>query len=95
MAAVARLASSNSDPVAYALSSLFSLLEPAPERLADMSSPLPPASSFYVPSLPTLPYPLNQHPTHPLNVWAGLLDSDPGEKDGGGEGAVGRESKIL
>lgn len=34
MAAVARLASSNSDPVAHALYSLFSLLEPAPELLS-------------------------------------------------------------
>ncbi|KAL7416128.1 Alpha/Beta hydrolase protein [Mrakia frigida] len=60
-----------------------------------MASTLPPASSFYVPTLPTLEFPLNQHPTHPLNVWAGLLDSDPGEDDGGGKGATGREAKIF
>jgi carboxypeptidase D len=55
----------------------------------------PSAASFYVHSLPTLEYPLGLHPTHPLNVWAGLLDSDPGAKDGGGPNETGREGEIL
>lgn len=54
---------------------------------------LPPAAAFYVPSLPTLPGLLHAHPTHPLNVWAGLLPSgDPAAAaDAGGE----KDDKIL
>ncbi|CDZ97043.1 kex1 protein [Phaffia rhodozyma] len=58
-------------------------------------APLLPASSFYVPSLPTISHRLNQHPTHPLNVWAGALPSDPGELAGGGEDDTGRDAQIY
>lgn len=63
--------------------------------IAPIPQVLPTAADLYVSSLPTLPYKLNQHPTHPLNIWAGLLPSDPGEAAGGGDGSVGRDAKIL
>ena len=31
---------------------------------------------------------------HPLNLYAGLLPSDPGEDNGGGEGSTGRDAEL-
>lgn len=61
------------------------------------STSLPPASAFYVPSLPTLEGPLNAHPTHPLNVWAGLLPSgNPNAAPNvDGKDAGQKDDKIL
>ncbi|KAK7033536.1 Cell death protease [Paramarasmius palmivorus] len=41
------------------------------------SQDLPPAASFWVPSLPDI----HQDPVHPLNIYAGALPSDPNAKD--------------
>lgn len=69
----------------------------------------PTAADFYVPSLPGLPN-LSSHPTyvtvpshseatltgrHPLNLYAGHLDSYPGDGQGGGEGDTGKDAAIL
>lgn len=60
--------------------------------MATAQADLPSAAHFYVPSLPTLPGKLNQHPTHPLDVWAGLLPSaDPQAK----EDDKTKDDKIL
>lgn len=34
------------------------------------------------------------HPTHPLNIYAGMLPSYPGEGKGGGEGETGKDAKL-
>ena len=31
---------------------------------------------------------------HPINLYAGLLPSDPGEAGGGGEGETGRDAEL-
>ena len=59
------------------------------------STSLPPAGAFYVPSLPTLEGPLNAHPTHPLNIWAGLLPSGDPKADADGKDAGQKDDKIL
>jgi carboxypeptidase D len=55
---------------------------------------LPTAADLYVHSLPGIPN-LSTHPTHPLNLYSGLLPSYPGEGQGGGEDATGVDAKIL
>lgn len=54
---------------------------------------LPSAADLYVPSLPGLPD-MATHPTHPLNIYAGMLPSYPGEGKGGGEGETGKDAKL-
>ena len=88
------------DPPVAPPSALPSRSPDRPERPASemASSNLPPAAAFYVPSLPTLDTPLNAHPTHPLNVWAGLLPSgDPtgASPNAGGEDVGQKDDKIL
>ncbi|ODN78321.1 pheromone-processing carboxypeptidase KEX1 [Cryptococcus amylolentus CBS 6039] len=55
---------------------------------------LPTAAELFVPSLPGIPN-LATHPTHPLQVYAGMLPSYPGEGNGGGEGDVGKDAKLF
>lgn len=54
---------------------------------------LPSAADLYVPSLPGLPD-MATHPTHPLNIYAGMLPSYPGEGKVGGEGETGKDAKL-
>ncbi|KIR34460.1 pheromone-processing carboxypeptidase KEX1 [Cryptococcus deuterogattii MMRL2647] len=62
-----------------------------PQRRA---TELPSAADLYVPSLPGLPD-MATHPTHPLNIYAGMLPSYPGEGKGGGEGETGKDAKLY
>ncbi|AAW43480.1 KEX1 protein precursor, putative [Cryptococcus deneoformans JEC21] len=62
-----------------------------PQRRA---TDLPSAADLYVPSLPGLPE-MATHPTHPLNIYAGMLPSYPGEGKVGGEGQTGKDAKLY
>ncbi|WVQ96226.1 hypothetical protein IAU59_003330 [Kwoniella sp. CBS 9459] len=55
---------------------------------------LPTAADLFVPSLPGIPN-LASHPTHPLNLYAGMLPSYPGEGNGGGDGDTGKDAKLF
>ncbi|WVW86604.1 hypothetical protein I302_108655 [Kwoniella bestiolae CBS 10118] len=56
--------------------------------------PLPTAADLFVPSLPGIPN-LATHPTHPLHLYAGEIPSYPGEGQGGGDGATGKDAKLF
>ncbi|CAK9785817.1 putative KEX1 protein precursor [Cutaneotrichosporon oleaginosum] len=55
---------------------------------------LPTAAELFVPSLPGVPD-LADHPTHPLNLYAGEIPSYPGPNAGGGEGPTGKDARIF
>ncbi|WVR08292.1 hypothetical protein IAU60_005341 [Kwoniella sp. DSM 27419] len=55
---------------------------------------LPTAADFFVPSLPGVEN-LASHPTHPLNVYAGMLPSYPGEGNGGGDNDTGKDAQLF
>ncbi|GMK54848.1 hypothetical protein CspeluHIS016_0114340 [Cutaneotrichosporon spelunceum] len=63
-------------------------------RRETVDETLPTAADLFVPSLPGVPN-MADHPTHPLNLYAGELPSYPGENAGGGEGPTGKDALIF
>ncbi|WWD20051.1 hypothetical protein CI109_104524 [Kwoniella shandongensis] len=61
---------------------------------AKRAASLPSAADLFVPSLPGVEN-LASHPTHPLNVYAGMLPSYPGEGKGGGDGNTGKDAQLF
>ncbi|WVQ79509.1 pheromone-processing carboxypeptidase KEX1 [Cryptococcus sp. DSM 104549] len=69
-------------------------LDQVEKDVGKRASGLPTAAELFVPSLPGLPN-MASHPTHPLNLYAGMIPSYPGEGKGGGEGATGKDAKLF
>ncbi|OCF61700.1 pheromone-processing carboxypeptidase KEX1 [Kwoniella mangroviensis CBS 10435] len=64
------------------------------QETRQLGTRLPTAAELFVPSLPGIPN-LATHPTHPLHLYAGEIPSYPGEGQGGGEGATGKDAKLF